>query len=91
MTTRCQGALDGVIAASVAETLVTCNFEGLKCRELLHASRAEYHDGFADLNLGLQALGRERSDAGDAFRHLSVGVRRMTVRSGNARSLRQQP
>jgi hypothetical protein len=29
--------------------------EGLKYVELSHASRAEYHGGFADLNIGLHA------------------------------------
>jgi hypothetical protein len=33
-------------------------FEGRKCRGLLHASRAEYQDGFADLNVGLRALAK---------------------------------
>jgi hypothetical protein len=32
-------------------------FDDLQCHELLRVSRAEYHDGFADLNIGLQARG----------------------------------
>jgi hypothetical protein len=50
-------------AATISETLrappkLLVQFDGMKCRELLHVSRAEYPDGFEDLNLGLDALAK---------------------------------
>jgi hypothetical protein len=65
-----EGSLDGALARNAKRHLISyaefplrrnpreTQFDDLNCRDLLRAGRIGYQDGFATLNLGLQAVAK---------------------------------